>query len=591
MAAISGCSKPACPQGSVEIDGKCRAADASDGGSPEGDSGTQPQHDAGSQTPDSSLGDCETGRVPRDGQCVRDRCVAIDGEPAACGEHGRCSAGTATDPICDCDEGYFEAAAQCLRDACVALPDEPAGCGAHAICTRGDGGEAICACEEGYAGDGLTCERNACVQLADEAPPCGANQLCSATTPGEKLCACNEDFADCDADPATGCEVDTTSHLGHCGACDHACAAGLSCDDGSCAARVTAMSLGVGGACAVTPENDVLCWGKGGLLHGRGLTSSNIPVAIDIGKATGVSTGNGHACAMSAGDSSVRCWGESNALHQLGGSDTSAKRTDLPIAGARGVAAGKNGGCAIDAIGHVFCWGTADLGQLGDGRPYVQGEHRAYDSSAPVMYVTQAIDVRVGEFISCALTGGGTVYCWGNEPTMGNYLAEQIRGREAGAPILNDAAELCVGFAHACARRHGGSIVCWGLNTYGALGTGSAAAPARNTHVQVDVPPAVELSCRGGTTCVRTEDGELHCWGFNGFGQLGRGSTDGMANAPGLVPGFVDVTAVYMGDQTACARKRGGHVYCWGQGQDGELGTGMTYSAPVPTPQALMYWP
>jgi alpha-tubulin suppressor-like RCC1 family protein len=37
----------------------------------------------------------------------------------------------------------------------------------------------------------------------------------------------------------------------------------------------------------------------------------------------------------------------------------------------------------------------------------------------------------------------------------------------------------------------------------------------------------VQVAARGnGHTCARRTDGTLHCWGFNGSGQLGDGTTD-----------------------------------------------------------------
>lgn len=78
---------------------------------------------------------------------------------------------------------------------------------------------------DGQAADGCETDTSSSVQH------CGAcNFQCAFTnaTPdcvGSKcvMGACNAGFGDCDVNPATGCEVDTTSNVSHCGGCDKAC--------------------------------------------------------------------------------------------------------------------------------------------------------------------------------------------------------------------------------------------------------------------------------------------------------------------------------------------------------------------------------
>ena len=41
--------------------------------------------------------------------------------------------------------------------------------------------------------------------------------------------ACDPGVADCDGSLSTGCETNVASDARHCGACDHACAAGQHC--------------------------------------------------------------------------------------------------------------------------------------------------------------------------------------------------------------------------------------------------------------------------------------------------------------------------------------------------------------------------
>jgi alpha-tubulin suppressor-like RCC1 family protein len=80
-------------------------------------------------------------------------------------------------------------------------------------------------------------------------------------------------------------------------------------------------------------------------------------------------------------------------------------------------------------------------------------------------------------------------------------------------------------------------------------------------------------------------DGSVWCWGANGSGQLGNGST-----APSLVPVQVSsgvlFASVDAGAQHTCALDRAGAAYCWGSGLDGALGDGSVLDRLSPVPVA-----
>ena len=75
--------------------------------------------------------------------------------------------------------------------------------------------------------------------------------------------------------------------------------------------------------------------------------------------------------------------------------------------------------------------------------------------------------------------------------------------------------------------------------------------------------------------------GSIKCWGYNYFGELGNGTTEGSLT-PVLVSGISSATAVVagLGDNLSnsygftCALLAGGSVDCWGYNYYGELGTG-----------------
>lgn len=85
-------------------------------------------------------------------------------------------------------------------------------------------------------------------------------------------------------------------------------------------------------------------------------------------------------------------------------------------------------------------------------------------------------------------------------------------------------------------------------------------------------------------TCGLTPGGQLYCWGDNGQGQLGDGTTEGHA-LPTLVSGGLLFRQVSAGEYHTCAVTTGNRPYCWGYNGSGQLGDGTTIQkrlSPVP---------
>ncbi len=93
----------------------------------------------------------------------------------------------------------------------------------------------------------------------------------------------------------------------------------------------------------------------------------------------------------------------------------------------------------------------------------------------------------------------------------------------------------------------------------------------------------VALASGDRLTCARTADGRLFCWGWNGDGELGNGST-----MPSRVPTRVRTDIPFgfhsVGSRHACALDSLGAAYCWGSNSSGQLGIGSADVAPHPLP-------
>jgi len=116
------------------------------------------------------------------------------------------------------------------------------------------------------------------------------------------------------------------------------------------------------------------------------------------------------ACAIDS--EGLKCWGN-NFAHPLGRRPGGVR--DLPPAviagletGVTAVATELNHSCAVKD-GKVYCWGSLNfLGELGDKSPQALGD------VVEVAGIENAVQIAVGPGYSCALTGDGRAFCWGD---------------------------------------------------------------------------------------------------------------------------------------------------------------------------------
>src|SRR2546426_698553 len=142
-------------------------------------------------------------------------------------------------------------------------------------------------------------------------------------------------------------------------------------------------------------------------------------------------------------------------------------------------------------------------------------------------------------------------------------------------------AKMSAGGAHTCGVTSGGAAYCWGSNGDGELGDGTTADRLSPVPVAGDVSFAAVSAGDGGDTCGVPAGGAAYCWGYNYFGQLGDGTTTDRSS-PVLVGGGVSFAAVSTGGSHTCGVPAGGAAYCWGWNYYGQLGDGTTTNRSSP---------
>jgi alpha-tubulin suppressor-like RCC1 family protein len=354
-----------------------------------------------------------------------------------------------------------------------------------------------------------------------------------------------------------------------------------------------AVSAGAYDSCGLTTAGAAYCWGQNGNGQlGNGLTtSSSTPVAVSGGLTfAAVSVGNDHSCGLTTAGG-VYCWGW-NGDGQLGNSSTTSSSTPVAVSGGlvfAAVSAGYGHSCGLTTGGAAYCWGQNGDGQLGNSS--------TTSSSTPVAVSGGLVfaAVSAGNGHSCGLTTAGAGYCWGD-----NVYGELGNGTTTGpqqcgtlqymfpcstTPVVVSSgltfAAVIAGAFHSCGLTTAGAAYCWGFNMFGQLGNGSTTDSSTPVAVSGGLTLAAVSVGRDVHSCSVTTAGAAYCWGYNGNGQLGNGSTTN-SSTPVAVSGGLTFSAVSVGDAHSCGLTTAGAAYCWGYNVAGQLGNGSTTNSPTP---------
>jgi alpha-tubulin suppressor-like RCC1 family protein len=353
----------------------------------------------------------------------------------------------------------------------------------------------------------------------------------------------------------------------------------------------TRVAAGDNFGCAIKSDQSLWCWGNNAYGQLGDNTTMNRVGAAVLSGLTGVVdvvAGWHHVCARrSNGD--VLCWGR-NTYGQLGDGSTTERRTPTAVAAWRNatrMAAGVGTTCAI-LSGQVHCAGYNAFGQLGD--------NSTVNRSTPVRAgsLSTAIEVAVNEAHTCAILRDAmmnySVRCWGRDTHGELGLGHEVEVSPRAVASLTDATAITAGSTHICALRRTGRVVCWGGihgNAYGQFGDGTRSASSdiapRPAFSEVTgITNATAISAGSLFTCALLADRTVRCWGYNGYGQLGDGTTTD-SPVPVTVAGLSNVAEISAGSHHVCARLTTGQVRCWGYNFFGQLCNGTVLNSSSPT--------
>ncbi len=542
---------------------------------------------------------CDDGGTAPDDGCAADCAVEAgwdcSGSPSVC-VIVRCGDGVAAgDEACDgadlrgqgCESLDYHGGALACREDCTLdlLSCEAAGrCGdgarqeGHEACDGADLGGATCESLgwNGGTGTSLSCEADCTFNET----ACEANGRC-----GDGVLQTPYEVCDGDLLPNTTCA--TAGSFTGTPTCGADCAFDLSgCHD------AVALSTGMSHGCVLDDLGRAFCWGEGayGRLGDGGLANRFTPVAVTLPNGVAfskISAGGSHTCALGL-NGIAYCWGYGFAGRLGNGAVTDQSLpTPVTMPAARTFTTIASGGahtCAIDDLGRGWCWGAGGTSQLGNGG--------WSDVSVPTLVsmpsATTFTAITAGFGHTCAITNTTAIRCWGynNSGQVGNGTTSNVT-TPAG---LNDGGrgyvDVHAGYLTTCAVAANGDVYCWGHNNRGQVGDGTF--ENKTSPVRVQMPAGVssaKVAVSAIHACAVATTGALYCWGGGDDGELGMGQGLVDARTPSLVPGLNGVLAVDARDKGTCALTAPGKTWCWGTNDLGQVGVnvpGSTFHDPTP---------
>ena len=167
----------------------------------------------------------------------------------------------------------------------------------------------------------------------------------------------------------------------------------------------------------------------------------------------------------------------------------------------------------------------------------------------------------------------------GDVPYHPNKSGQKALAEDVKAAVMADSsrtpptgmvASITAATVHTCATDEDGAAWCWGQNGAGQLGNGTTTDSL--TAVAVDgMTSAMRVAAGAYDTCALLSGGTVECWGENWSGQLGTGN-ETPSTVPRPVGGLTKATSIAAGIAHTCAVLTTGTVKCWGSDSSGELG-------------------
>jgi alpha-tubulin suppressor-like RCC1 family protein len=317
-----------------------------------------------------------------------------------------------------------------------------------------------------------------------------------------------------------------------------------------------------------------------------------------------ISAGYSHTCEIISGN--AYCWGL-NASGELGNNSTVSSSVPVPVLTGglsaiptgtilTQISAGDTFTCALSSTGVAYCWGSGSSGALGSNPVLTQSNVPVAVYTGGVLSGLTLTQITAGHSTACVLASTGAAYCWGlgTSGQMGNGGIVNTSAPTAVTMSGLTFTQIDVGKLFVCALSSAGAAYCWGYGVDGELGNSTITSVSTPAAVTVGGSSAIlsttiltQITTGSNFACALSSAGAAYCWGAGNNDQLGNGTSPATQDTAvavtttGALSGVI-LTQVNAGNFFVCALGSTGAAYCWGHGLDGALGNNSTTSSSVP---------
>jgi len=274
------------------------------------------------------------------------------------------------------------------------------------------------------------------------------------------------------------------------------------------------------------------------------------------------------------------------------GIGTTTPQATLDVNG--GVKVGNNaGGCSSTNNGEIkYVSGSSPPYNYCNGSAWVPFESSGFVPAYAKFTVAQ---VSPALYHVCTLKSTGALWCWGyngydelGDGTTTNRFAPT----QAVGAFVGPWSSISVSVYNTCGIKSAdGSGWCWGYNAYGQVGDGTTtnrtSAPVQLSGTWIQLATG-GINSSDGTintgyyTCGVKSDHTGWCWGGNGTGNLGDGTTT-QQNSPEQIAGsWLGIWMAPYDSAHTCGIQTDNSLWCWGYNGYGQLGNGATTSSLTP---------
>ncbi len=337
--------------------------------------------------------------------------------------------------------------------------------------------------------------------------------------------------------------------------------------------NVESVCLGNKNSAVITTNSDLYCWGKndcGQVGNGTEVNQASPQKVLSNVKSVFYNNVRWAVITIS-GD--LYCWGKNN-YGQVGNGATINQTSPVKIlSDVKSVCLGYKNNAAITINEDLYCWGENNYGQVGNGTTIKQ--------TSPIKVLGNIKSVSLSDYNSAAITTDGDLYCWGknDDGQVGNGITiNQARPIK----ILSNVKSVSLSGYNSAAITENGDLYCWGSNGYGQVGNGTTKNQLKPKKILSNVD-SVFWEERNGAAI--TTDRDLYHWGDNTFGQIGNGTIADRGALP-VKPIKIlnNVKLLNLDFYLPCynAVTINGDLYCFGQNGQGQVGNGTTKTQITP---------